>query len=1169
MNGYEDLVPKGAADPYADLIPSASGNPYADLVPSKAAEAPIAPRFDIASATAGSARQPRKAPEPITRDEAAAAAARLSLTDEQLAAEINPAKPASVRGVDIAKKRDEDYLAASKFVENEKILAGLKAPSATPAPLLTETAPTDATTTGRRRPVAAVPLKAPSTVIAPLTVTTPTDATAAAVEPPKAIPETKNDAKLVERAQSLAEAVPSFAKGFTTGATAGLVNPESGTEGAPGSLGRIAGNLAGGFAAGLTGPVGAPAFLMTQFLTDLEERGMDPAKMTDPEILALAATSGLMGGATPVAFGKKLLTRALTGAGLGAAQNVAEEDIMAQITDTEPARLRAAILGGAFGAGFGAAFRDNPKVHEAVAEKLPEADVKMMDEVAADLPTTDATPAQTLKTESGLTFEAENLLKAVDEVTAKGGVVPEEVTPELSRLAAENEIPVTAETKAQDVVDALRERAGKTTTPETPAVAPEAAAQEIKKQFAGTKIVDNNGDPMVVYHGTHNDFDKFDKDWAVKNLGRNPEGIDAVGSWFTDNKDIKYGPKTKEAYLNIKKPLYFDDIKEGDAFDQLKKAVTDAGGATKYREKLVSEGYDGIVLNGTMLDGKVQNAIIALEPDQIKMVGKPEAAAATPEPATNAAPEPTILPESAPAAPAAEAPLSDRAQAQKDWLEKKTESPRFKKWFGESKVVDAEGKPMVVYHGTESAGFDEFKTPSFFSESKSEAKAYSEITDTDADRTIIYEPVGDRIIPEKVDWKESWPTYEDYTGEPNVVVSNGNTDRLFYWDGKTNAVGDKNIVILSGVRVDDKGNVVHEKTVDDEGLTPRELKRDVYPVYLNIKNPIKLPWDEANILGKRLGADDATVEKKISEWKKQGYDGIETESDDGLLFHGKHVKQFIPFDPSQVKSATRNSGRFDPTSASITDSLPGKPFGSTPEGIVRAPDADEPSLTSARKAYTSKDRADMGLDEIPSPERQSWRSALDKAADSDIEPGILAQTIIEHPRALDQVETASMVRRMVALKNQHEAALERISKIQDDPAAINEQSRALREIEKQFDEISTAVRHSGTEKGRNLAIQKLTLNKNYDLVSVLAKAKAAKGKDLTPQERSKFEDMTKKIKDQEAELEATRKKLRDVDAREAINERRRAPRRTPEVKANIAELTEKTRRLLRAGCLTG
>ena len=39
-------------------------------------------------------------------------------------------------------------------------------------------------------------------------------------------------------------------------------------------------------------------------------------------------------------------------------------------------------------------------------------------------------------------------------------------------------------------------------------------------------------------------------------------------------------------------------------------------------------------------------------------------------------------------------------QAKKEWEEKGTESKYFKKWFGNSKVVDEQGKPLVVYHGS-------------------------------------------------------------------------------------------------------------------------------------------------------------------------------------------------------------------------------------------------------------------------------------------------------------------------------------------------------------------------------------------------------------------------------------------------------------------------------------
>jgi hypothetical protein len=46
--------------------------------------------------------------------------------------------------------------------------------------------------------------------------------------------------------------------------------------------------------------------------------------------------------------------------------------------------------------------------------------------------------------------------------------------------------------------------------------------------------------------------------------------------------------------------------------------------------------------------------------------------------------------------------------ARKQWEEKGTDSPFFKRWFGGSKVVDEQGKPLVVYHGTQSPDFDSF-----------------------------------------------------------------------------------------------------------------------------------------------------------------------------------------------------------------------------------------------------------------------------------------------------------------------------------------------------------------------------------------------------------------------------------------------------------------------------
>ena len=56
---------------------------------------------------------------------------------------------------------------------------------------------------------------------------------------------------------------------------------------------------------------------------------------------------------------------------------------------------------------------------------------------------------------------------------------------------------------------------------------------------------------------------------------------------------------------------------------------------------------------------------------------------------------------------------------------RQTETPEFKRWFGDSKVVDADGKPLVVYHGTPNS-FSEFDTfPAFFTTDADAAYAYA------------------------------------------------------------------------------------------------------------------------------------------------------------------------------------------------------------------------------------------------------------------------------------------------------------------------------------------------------------------------------------------------------------------------------------------------------------
>lgn len=67
-----------------------------------------------------------------------------------------------------------------------------------------------------------------------------------------------------------------------------------------------------------------------------------------------------------------------------------------------------------------------------------------------------------------------------------------------------------------------------------------------------------------------------------------------------------------------------------------------------------------------------------------------------------------------------------------------TETPAFKKWFGDSKVVDASGKPLVMYHGTSiDKDFSKFKVGSrgaWFASSQEVANEYAEQNDSQEDK---------------------------------------------------------------------------------------------------------------------------------------------------------------------------------------------------------------------------------------------------------------------------------------------------------------------------------------------------------------------------------------------------------------------------------------------------
>jgi N12 class adenine-specific DNA methylase len=141
-------------------------------------------------------------------------------------------------------------------------------------------------------------------------------------------------------------------------------------------------------------------------------------------------------------------------------------------------------------------------------------------------------------------------------------------------------------------------------------------SQAFKRWFGASKVVDGEGRPLVVYHGTFDDFSKF----SDRKLGANTDDnasseayaqTSRVGFWF--NTKPMAGNKAgytvdMPVYLSIQNP------KREMSLDWLAQGLESIKGRT-YRKRLIEEGYDGVVLGDEEFGG---TSYIAFRPTQIK-----------------------------------------------------------------------------------------------------------------------------------------------------------------------------------------------------------------------------------------------------------------------------------------------------------------------------------------------------------------------------------------------------------------------------------------------------------------------------------------------------------------------------------------------------------------------
>ena len=191
------------------------------------------------------------------------------------------------------------------------------------------------------------------------------------------------------------------------------------------------------------------------------------------------------------------------------------------------------------------------------------------------------------------------------------------------------------------------------------------------------------------------------------------------------------------------------------------------------------------------------------------------------------------------------------------------DSPEFKAWFGDSKVVGPDDKPLVVYHGTSKA-FDAFSL-----------------------------------------------SVESATGHPSRELG---------------------VFFTESPHIADRFN--RDMGTQDFADPARQPYRDgaaIMPVYLSIRNPKEMTDKEFRDLMVTPDYELRTPEQYRqlrASLESQGFDGIAVRSEikkrGGIASPGleEYAKdQFIAFNPTQIKSATGNSGKFDPNNAGIRKSF--------------------------------------------------------------------------------------------------------------------------------------------------------------------------------------------------------------------------------------------------------
>lgn len=186
---------------------------------------------------------------------------------------------------------------------------------------------------------------------------------------------------------------------------------------------------------------------------------------------------------------------------------------------------------------------------------------------------------------------------------------------------------------------------------------------------------------------------------------------------------------------------------------------------------------------------------------------------------------------------------------------------------------------------------------------------------------------------------------------------------------------------------------------------------------------------------------------------------------------------------------------------------------------------EKPTGLNKEEIKTFREELDLG--QLDAPKRRSVLRSLGDAKERKLNESALelADEVIRERRPVDDAEHAGMVMKAKDLRDEYNSLTKDISILIDKGDIVSSAKLQTRRdvILDQLDKLTLASDYAGTELGRALNIRKMRVKGlDYDLASIMQRAKATKGSKLTQEETQKVEELAKRYEQSEKELNELR-----------------------------------------------